>query len=166
MTLSQLFDLLAKNPAIVLFFFGAIILTAILAGIFSKDESHESPWTYLYSTLIYLVCIPGIFAITLNVYTFFFEKRSIYEMNIYAHFLPIIAMIATLMIIRNTIDFSYIPGFNKLSALMLIITIIMILLWILDRTHIFIISFMPFQYALIILAGLLIFLRLAFKRLF
>ena len=166
MTLTQFFDLLSANPSIVLFYFGAIISTAILAGIFSKGESYSTPWTYLYSALIYMVCIPGIFAFTLNIYTFIFERRSVYDLNVYVHYLPILAMIGTLMIIRNNIEFKYIPGFDKLSALMFIIAIIMTLLWILDRTQIFIISFMPFQYALLILGGLLLLLRYSFKRLF
>lgn len=166
MTLSDLFELMAKNPSIILFYFGAIVATSILAGIFSKGEGHKSPWTYLYSGLVYLVCVPGIFAITLNVYTFIFERRSIYDMNIYAHFLPIIAMVVTLMIIRRNVDFDDIPGFSNISALITIISVIMILLWILEKTHIFVISFMPFQYALIIIAALLFFLRLSFKKLF
>lgn len=166
MTLSQLFELISENPAPIIFFSLAIILTSFLAGVFSNDEGHLSPWTYLYSTLIYLVCIPGIFSITLNLYTFIFERRSIYDLNVYIHILPIITMFITLAIIRRNVDFKYIPGFDRISALITIITIILVLLWLLEKTHIFVISFLPFQYVFLIIIALLFFLRLGFKKLF
>ena len=71
MTLQEFFRLLGENPSYVLMYFGLIPITALLAGILGKGEGEISPWKYLYSTLIYLVCVPGIFALTLNIYLFF-----------------------------------------------------------------------------------------------
>ena len=44
-------------------------------------------WRYVYAGLVYLACIPGVFAITLNVYLFLFSYI-------------IIGFIALLLIIR------------------------------------------------------------------
>jgi len=83
MTLQDFFDMLSQNPAIILFYFAAIPLTAFLAGVFGKGEGHLTPWKELYCFLSYATAIPAIFAITLNVYLFLFEKQPIMQTNIY-----------------------------------------------------------------------------------
>ena len=100
MTLGEFFELCGRNPMLVLGYFILIPLIALLAMFFSKGEGHLSPWKYLYSVLIYLVCIPGIFAITLSVYLFLFERRSIMDTNMYTQVLPIFSMIVTIMLIN------------------------------------------------------------------
>ena len=68
MTLGEFFAWAGQNPAVLFIFFLAIPAIALLAGAFSKGEGHLSPWKYLYSTLIYLVAIPGIGANKLDRY--------------------------------------------------------------------------------------------------
>jgi hypothetical protein len=164
MTLGEFFDAVSNNPVIILFYFIAIPLTAVLAGLLGKGEGHLSPWKYLYSTLVYLVSIPGIFAITLNIYLFLFEKRSIMDANIYTQILPVLVMILTLWIIRRNLSFDEIPGFDKLSGLMTVIVAILTLMWILEKTHIIAFTFMPFHYVLIMLAVLFVLVRIGVKR--
>ena len=100
MTLLDFFKLLGENPSYMLGYFGLIPLTALLAGLLGSGEGHISPWKYLYSALVYLVCIPGIFAFTLNIYLFLFERsqRSILGSDIFSQILPVISMILTLFI--------------------------------------------------------------------
>ena len=164
MTLGEFFEAVSDNPVIILFYFVAIPLTAVLAGVLGKGEGHLSPWKYLYSTLIYMVSIPGIFAITLNIYLFLFEKRSIMDANIYTQILPILVMIITLWIIRKSLSFDEIPGFDKLSGLMTVIVAALTLMWILEKTHIIAFTFMPFHYVLIMLAALFVLVRFGLKR--
>ena len=76
MTLEELFQQIAENPAYIIFYFSIIPFAAFLAGLLGKGEGHMSPWKYLYSALIFLVSIPGIFSVTLSVYFFLFEKRT------------------------------------------------------------------------------------------
>ena len=78
MTLGEFLEYLEHNPLYVILFALMIPITAFLAGIFGKNEGHLSPWKYLYATLVYMVCIPGIFAITLSIYLFLFEQQSIF----------------------------------------------------------------------------------------
>jgi hypothetical protein len=164
MTLQELFDILGDNPVIILFYFAAVPLTAILTGVFSRDEGHISPWKYVYCALIYLACIPGIFSITLNVYFFLFERISVLQANIYTQILPIVSMIASLLIINKNVDLNAVPGFDRLSGLIVLITSLITAMWILDKTRIVIFSFLPFYVVLIILIGLLIVIRLSWKR--
>src|SRR6187551_1181182 len=151
MTLAEFFELCGRNPILLLSFFLGIPLIALLAMLFSNGQGHLSPWKYLYSVLIYLVAIPGIFAITLSVYFFLFERRSIFDTNLFTQVMPIVSMIATFILIRKQVDLDLVPGFGKLSGLITIISVLMILMWIIDKTHIYSITFMPFWAVILIL---------------
>jgi len=166
MTLQELFDLLANNPSIILTYFFFIPLTAVIAGILGKGEGHLSPWTYLYSTLIYLVCVPAIFAITLSIYLFLFERISIFETDVYSQIVPVLSMIFTLAIIKKNVVLGEVAGFGRLSGLLMIILVTLGFMWILDRTRIFVVAFtqMPFYFVLAIFAGLFLVLRIGYLR--
>jgi hypothetical protein len=154
MTLGEFFNWTADHPSLLISFFIAVPVIAVLAGLFSKGEGHLSPWKYLYSTLIYLVAIPGIFAVTLSVYLFLFERRSIMDTNLVTQVLPILSMIATILIIKKNVSLDLVPGFDKISGLIIIIAALISLMWIIDKTHIYSITFMPFYVVvLILLAG-------------
>ena len=168
MTLQDFFKLLGENPSYIVGYFGLIPFTALLAGLLGSGEGHISPWKYLYAALIYLVCIPGIFAVTLNIYLFLFEKnqRSILESDILSQILPILSMILTLFIISRNVSFSNIPGFDKLSGLMTMIAGTFAFMWFLDRTHIYVFSYIPFWQAILIFLGLFLVIRVAWSRMF
>lgn len=165
MTLQELFNLLSDNPLIILFYFIAVPLTALLTGIFGKDQGHESPWSYVYCSLIYLASVPGIFSITLSVYFFLFERHGIMDANIYTQILPIISMIITLIIIRKNVDLEQIPGFDRITGLIIIIACLLTAMWILDRTHVWVITVMPFYVAVLFLVILLVVIRFAWTKL-
>lgn len=165
MTLREFFDLLGDNPAYLLFFFAMLPITALLAGLLGKDEGHLTPWKYLYSALVYLACVPGIFAVALSIYLFLFERRSIFDTDVYTQVLPIFAMVLTLFIIRKNVDLDNIPGFGKLSGLVIMIITVLFFMWIIDKTRIFVFSYLPFQYVILIFIGLLIIFRIGWSRL-
>lgn len=164
MTLQDFFNWVQSSPTYTLAYFIAIPAIALLAGIFAKEEGHLSPWKYLYSFLIYLVCIPGIFAVTLNIYFFFWERRSVMNAELLLQVLPILSMILTLFIIKRNVNLDQVPGFDKLSGFMMIIGILLSLMWILDRTHFFVFASMPFSTVLIILIGGILVIRYSLKR--
>jgi hypothetical protein len=166
MTLRDFFSLLAEHPFWILSFFLLIPFTALLAGILGKNEGHLTPWKELYSVLIYLVCVPGIFAVTLSIYLFIFERRSILDTDMYTQVLPILSMVCTLWLIRRNVSFDFIPGFGKLSALLWMIAAILGLMWLADRTRIIVFSYLPIQYALLIFVGLLLVVRFTWSRFF
>ena len=166
MTLGQFFQAVSEQPSLVLFYFIALPLTALLASIFGKNESHLSPWKYLYSGLIYFACIPGIFAVTLSVYLFLFERGSIMDMNIYTQVLPILCMLITLWLVRKNVDLKDVPGFDKIGSLVFIITVLICMMWILEKTNIFVFTFMPFYQFVLFFIGFLILVRWGLKRMF
>ena len=166
MTLQELFDYFSANPAALLLFFLGIPLTALLANVMGRGEGHLSPWKYLYSVLVFLACVPGIFAAALAAYLFLFERgNSIFNANLLTQVLPIVSMIATLAIVRRNAPFEHIPGFGKLSSLMLMIGAVFILMYFLSRLHIVAWVNVPVHYLLLIIGGLLLAFRFAFKSL-
>ncbi|MEE9373682.1 MAG: hypothetical protein V3V00_11580 [Saprospiraceae bacterium] len=164
MTLGECFEMVGRNPTLVLFYFLALPLTAFLAGVLGKGEGHLSPWKYLYSSVVFLASIPGVFAITLNVYLFLFERMSIMDANIYTQILPVFLMIFTLWIVSQNVDFDDVPGFHKLSGLVSVIIAVLIIMWILEKTRIIVITFLPFQYVLLIFLILFLVIRMGTKK--
>jgi hypothetical protein len=164
MTLGQFFETVSKEPSIVLFYFFALPFTAFLASIFGKSEGHLSPWKYLYTILVYLACIPGIFAVTFNVYTFLFERQPIMQMNMMTQLLPILCMLITLWLIKKNVSLNDVPGFDKIGSLVFILTVLMIMMWILEKTHIFVFTYMPFYQFVLLFVGFLILIRWLWSR--
>ncbi|MBA4852522.1 hypothetical protein [Emticicia sp. BO119] len=148
MTLQQLFQRIGDNPGFLLFYFLIIPVAAIVAGFLGKGEGHLPPWKYLYATLIYLVSVPGIFAVALNIYFFLFQKGDIMQTDVYMQILPIVVMLITIFLIRRNVDLALIPGFDKISGLWFMLFATMFLMWLLEKIHIVIFSYLPFQYLL------------------
>jgi hypothetical protein len=164
MTLGDFFNICAENPAVLIFYALALPLTALLALMFGRGEGHLSPWKYLYSVLIYLACIPGIFAITLSLYLFLFEQHSILDTNVYTQILPVLSMIATVLLIRKNVSLDKVPGFGKLSGLLMVLFAVIVLLWILDRMRIFAITFIPFIWIIVMLLAIILVAILGVRR--
>lgn len=150
----------------VIFYFLMFPITAFLANLFGKGEGQESPWKYLYSVLVYGVCIPGIFALTLNVYMFLFDRQGIMQANIFTQILPIVIMILTLVLIRRNTCFEDIPGFGRLGSLLMVITAIISVMWMLDRTHILVFSMLPFWAIIVFILVILVVIRFGTKKMF
>ncbi len=167
MTLQELFDAIGNNPSYVIGFYLLIIISAFLGGFMGKNEGHLSPWKYFYSALVYLVCIPGIFAISLNIYMFLFDRGKVLETDVLMQILPVLSMIVTLLIIKNNVALDQIPGFKNVSGLMIMIFAVFALMWGLDRTRIFVVAFVniPFYFIALIFIGLLLAVRFGWSRL-
>ena len=133
MTIQDFINWFGNNPNIVLGYFSIIIVIALLGLLFVNQSNFKSPINYLYTILIYAVTIPGLLALVLILYSFFFLKTNLLQLDLIAYFVPLIAMIVTLVIINRTISIKQIPGFGKLSGLFLMIMITFIITYILQR---------------------------------
>lgn len=150
MTLKDYFTYAAANPYWFVFFFIIIPIIAFLIAWIAKGIGNESPWKYIYSAIIYLICVPGIFSISLDIYLFLFERQSVFEANLVMQVLPIISMISTLQIIKYNVDLDLIPGFQKISGLVMLIFFTICLMWFIDRTHIYAIAFLSFGQVILV----------------
>ncbi len=165
MTLQEFFNFIVANPFWIVSYFLLIPFTALLAGILGKGEGEIEPWKYLYSTLIYMVCVPGIFAIFLSLYVFIFERRSIFQTEIFTQVLPVVSMFATLLLIRRNVSLDLVPGFGKITGLFMMITAAFAFFWVLDKTHLIVISYLPLWQGLLIFVALLLLMRWGWGRL-
>ena len=75
-------------------------------------------------------------------------------------------MILTLLIIKRNVDFDAIPGFDKLSGLMMMIAATLGIMWFIDRTHIYAITYLRFEVVLLIFFVLLLIIRFGWSRIF
>lgn len=168
MTLRDIFDHVSANPTALLWFLLSIPLLTFLTRIWQDPNTPPqlSQTRYIYAVLAYAAAIPGIFAFTLNLYTFLFERQSIWTMNLVTQVLPIITMVITLMIIKRGIPFEYVPAFGKLSGFVTLIFAAIGIMWFVDRLRIYAITYVPFQYIAIGFVGLLLLIRFGWKKMF
>ncbi len=167
MTLRDVFQAVSGQPTLLFLLLMAVPTGAFLINLWSGETAEQIwKWRYVYGVPVYLACIPGIFAVTLNVYLFLFERQSVWDMNLAVQVLPILTMAATLLLVRRKIPFGYIPGFGKLSSFLTLIAAVMGLLWVIDRTRIYAITYIPFTYIVIGFVALLLIIRFAWQRLF
>jgi hypothetical protein len=166
MTLSQLFQSISENPWPITIYFLALPLIAWLVGNAAHGSTDVKFWSYIYAILVYAVCIPGVFAATVNIYLFLFERQSVWQANIILQFLPVISMGITLMLIKSKIPFSLIPGFGKISGFLTLIAALIGVMWFFDRIHLVAFTYVPFSVILIGFVLTLIAIRFAWSKLF
>ncbi len=167
MTLRDVFQAISGQPALLFVLLMAVPTGAFLVNLWSGSTAEEIiKWKYAYAVLVYLACIPGVFAVTLNIYLFLFERQSVWDMNLALQILPILTMIATLMLIRRKIPFAYVPGFGKLSGFLTLIAAIIGIMWFIDRTRIYAVTYIPFTYIAVGFIALLVIIRFAWSRIF
>jgi hypothetical protein len=164
MTLEQFFQKMGEQPNFLLAYFLLIPILAIIVGLIGRGEGHLSPWKYIYSILIYLVSVPGIFAVCLNIYFFLFQRGDIMQTNVYFQILPIVSMVSTIFLIRRNVELAYVPGFDKISGLWFMLFVSMFLMWFIEKIHIVVFSYLPFQYLLAVFMGLFILIYVGWRR--
>ena len=141
------------------------IVTWII-GLVSTGSREVKLWSYVYAILVYAICIPGVFAVTLNIYLFLFERQSIWQANVVLQFLPVISMILSLMLVKSKIPFSLIPGFGKISGFLTLITALIGVMWFFDRIRLVAFTYVPFSVILIGFVLTLLAIRFAWSKLF
>lgn len=163
MTLKDCFDLVATQPEYLLAFFSAIPLTALFFNLLNRNKAHLAPWRYVYSTLIYLVSLPGIFSIAFTIYLFLFERRSILQSDVYVQIVPVVSIIVTLWIVRAKTRLAYIPGVGRLFGLIAMILASFAIMWMIDRTRIIAFTYIPFHYLLAAFLGFWVVIWIGWK---
>lgn len=122
MTLRELLTLAGRHPEYLGYYFALIPLLALLIPLLHKKGFGEfAPWKYLYSALTYLTCIPGMFSGVLVAYSLFFTRENLLDVNPLIYFAPLLSMFVTLVLIRKQVSFNDLPGFERLSGLMILI---------------------------------------------
>lgn len=160
MTLQESLGHLSNNPTTVVAFFALIPITALIAGFMGKNEGHIAPWKYLYSTLLYLACVPGIFAVALLL----FGRQTLFQTDVVTQIVPIASMVTTMMLTRKNVSLERIPGFSNITGLVMMIATVFVIMWIAEKTHIIVFSSMKIQSLLLFLVGMLVVFRIGWSK--
>jgi len=156
MTLGQFFEYLNNSPLLLIAFFAGVPLLAFLFNWIFRQDATLSPWNYLYSILVFAVSVPGILVVGMGIYLFLFERgNSLYNLQLLTQVLPVVSMIVTLGIVRRNIAFEDVPGFGKLTSLMVLIVTVLIIMYLLQRLHLIVWINLP---PLVFIGGLVILL--------
>ena len=157
MTVGEFLNAFDQQIELPIFYFSAVPLSAFLALLLHQGRAKQAPWKYFFTGLVYMTIIPGVFAALTNIYLLIFDSGDILGFNLYTQILPLVSMVISLWLIRKSISFDDIPGFDKIIGLIWIVAIAFVLLYVLDRTHIIIMARVPFQYGLLMILALILF---------
>ena len=97
------------------------LISWVTGRLHDRGPGGAGRWKYFYAVLVYLTCVPGMFAGVLTAYTLFFSRENLLDTNLLVYFLPIVSMIVTLVLIRKNVAFDEVPGFDRLSGLMVMV---------------------------------------------
>lgn len=139
MTTRDLIQGAGQHPVVLILAFGVAPVLAWLVGrLHAKDQGKAAPWKYFYAVLVYLVCVPGMFAGVITAYTLFFSGENLLDANLLVYFLPIASMVATLVLMRKKVSFDDVPGFDRLSGLMAMVGTSFVIALAIQKTRIFV----------------------------
>lgn len=160
MTLRELLHAAERHPLPVAGALIALPALAWLVGVLHREGAgREAPWKYAYAVLVYLACIPGMFAAVLTAYAMFFQNENLLDANLLIYLLPIAAMIVTLVAIRKRVAFDDVPGFNRLSGLMVLLAGSFGLALAVHKTRIFLGFFGSIEMFFLLVAGIFALLK-------
>ena len=164
MTLQQIIELIGTNPKTILTYYLIIVALAVVLALFVNKDNFKSPFTYIYSVLIYAVSIPAVVSVVLVIYGFFFRKIDFLQVDVLSYFLPIIALVIV-VIFNKTVGLAQIPGFKRVSGLFMMITLALFVAYVLQKTFFGIFFIGSFQTLLIIFLVVLVLIKMGWDRL-
>ncbi len=139
MTTRDLIQLAGQHSiALLVTFVIPSVLAWLVGRLHGQEQGKLAPWKYVYSVLVYVTCVPGMFAGVITAYTLFFSGENLLDANPLVYFLPIGAMIATLVLIRKKVSFDDVPGFDRLSGLMVMVGCSFIAALVIQKSRIFV----------------------------
>ena len=135
-------------------FSAVVIVTALIGGLHGKGRGGRAPWRYLYAVLVYAACVPGTFAAVLVVYALFFSGENLLDVSVVIYVVPIVAMVATLIVMRRNVDFDSVPGFNRLTGLMTMLLVAFLAAFVLQRLRVWLFFGAPMIWFFVLVAAL------------
>jgi hypothetical protein len=129
----------AQSMPLAIYLVALPVIALFLGFLHRRGAGNDSPWKYLYAILVYAACIPGMFAATITLYLLLFVNANLLDVNALVTFAPIVSMAAALAIAGRNVDFGPLPGFGRLSGLMITLGLTFGVLFALSRTRIWIV---------------------------
>lgn len=139
MSIQAIIDFLSAYSLLIVIMFIAIPLIAFAFGeAVGEENAPKSPYKYIYSMLVYLSSVPGIFSVVLCLYGLFILKVNLLEVNLIIYFVPLVSMIATIILIKRVVALDDVPGFDRLYGLFVVLGVSFTIALMILQTRIFI----------------------------
>lgn len=160
MTVRDLVNLAGQYPLALLAAFAAPPLLAWLMGLMHpRGQGGLAPWKYFAALLVYLACVPGMFAAVVTAYALFFSRENLLDANLLVYLLPIFSMVATLVFVRKDVPFAEVPGFDRLSGLMAMVGCSFALALAIQKTNVFLFFGASIEKLFVLAAGIFALLK-------
>ncbi|MDE0298940.1 MAG: hypothetical protein OXN17_09930 [Candidatus Poribacteria bacterium] len=124
MSVNELLERLEDYTGWAVCFFAALPIIALIVSFVYKRVARRKLIESVFSAIIYVSAVPGVFACILIFYLLFFTGTNLLNINIVSSFLPIVSMGLVFGIIGKNSNFDDLPGFGRLTGLMLLIAIV------------------------------------------
>jgi hypothetical protein len=124
MTIDELIKSITQDTVAVFFFFLIIPIFAFLVGMGAKQQGNQSPYSYLFSTIIYLVTVPGVLSLTFWVYSMLYGQQSLIELPFTIYYMPLISMGLTFFLVSRHANIRRLPWFGALYELMIMMAVV------------------------------------------
>ena len=160
MTINDFIAMLEGTPIVPV---GVVALPLIAFGVgrlHKRKLQEKAPVCAVYSALVYVSCCTGIFAATVLAYEVIFQKANVLDLNVVTYFGPILSMIATIAIVNKQVDLAYVPGFDRLVGLLVLMTTAIVLALIVAKTRIWLVFGSSFATFVTMVIGLFVLLRI------
>ena len=157
MSVNDLIDLSANYRAWLLGYFLALPVLTMLVAAALNSLQNTRIIDYCLSMFIYFSAIPGMFSASLIFYSLFIAGHDLLKVDAVVYFLPIISMGSIFYLIGRKTDFDHLPGFGRLSGLMILLILVWIGVLCLYRFR-FVIGFFSSVQSLIVIGLILFFI--------
>jgi len=165
MSLQDLFAQLDRHPVPVLAYFIGLPLLAWAAGRWhGAGPLYDSPLRWLYSAILYGVCLPGIVAAVAVADNL--AQGRLLQVGVFSQLLPLLSMLVAFGLIRRQANPEEIPGFRRVTGFVLLLGLLALALFLLLRTRIWVIFGGGMGSLLVMMAALFLLLKWAFDRAF
>lgn len=124
MTLEDLLAHFTTDKTALLFFFMLLPIATFILTTISSGRSLEPPFSYMYSVVIFIACVPAVLSLTLWVYAMLFEDMALWHLPFFVYYLPIIVLVGCVYLVKkNEVSIQTLPWSGELYELLILIVI-------------------------------------------
>lgn len=165
MNLQELFTEIDRHPMPVLAYFIGLPLLAWVAGRWQgSGPLYKSPLRWLYSVILYGVCVPGMAAAVVVADNL--ARGRLLQVGVFSQLLPLLSMLVSFGLIRQQANPADIPGFRRVTGFVVLLALTALALFLLMRTRIWVLFGGGIGSLLVLMAGLFLLLKWAYERAF
>jgi hypothetical protein len=136
MTTRELLALIGHSPMQAAMALALPAVVALVLGLVRpRGGIGRSPLKYAYSAAVFAACAFGMMAIVIDGYALMFTRENLLDTNPLVTIAPIASMVVTLGIVGRHVDFRDLPGFDRLSGLLLMVGAACAAVFVLSRLH-------------------------------